>query len=231
MNTQAELVLMSATINAKNDCNHYFDDPNQKGRGFEQCNIFSYNEHGDYIKISPVIAKFETGASFQASNLYQSEVEQSDWVFNNGSADIWNDDLSNSNFGRWRYDDGNGIDSQPGIRFWSAKAGKQFTLFWKVEQHDVDNACTPPSSLLSLNCLNAAKPVLEGTYTTPQSKNLSHLVFYNSRDASICETDWCFTKPEVNEPPTAISISMASITALSLILWTPYGRRKRHLQL
>lgn len=110
--------------------------------------------------------------------------------------------------------------------FGPQKRGKQFTLFWKVEDTDVGSTCNAYNSL-SLDCLNAAKPVLDGSYTTSQGKNLSHLVFYNSREASLCETEWCFTNPEVNEPPTSVSVVMTSAMTVSLGLLLPATRRKK----
>jgi len=181
----AEFIQLSTSIKANNDCNAYFDDPAQKGRGFEQCNIFSYNDFGEYVKISPVIAKFGSKGSFQSSNLYGDDIDRLDWRFLNDEGES-RENVGQDSTGTWRYDDGQGALSYPGIRFWSAKAGRGFNLFWQVDSDNFGDgkACTS-SSLMSLACLSAAESVLEGTWSTPKNKKLSHMVFYNSKDPAI----------------------------------------------
>jgi hypothetical protein len=220
---RAELTQISAFVKANNDCNDYFTDPTAQGNGFENCNIFEYDADGTYVKISPVIAKFESDGGFEASNLYDGDVDKSDWTFDGNAVP------GNGTSGSWNYDDGNGLTSYPGIRFWSAKASTGFNLFWQVETTDLEsggNCDGGAGSYLTLSCLQEAAVVLAGTWTTPlgkngNAKNLSHLVFYNSADAATCTND-CTPEPQVVPEPSTLILFFGGLLALV---------RRRHMSI
>ena len=205
----AELTQISAYVKGHNECNNYFNDPAATNNAFENCNIFEYNAVGEYVEISPVIAKFDVdGNSFEASDLYDGEVAKSDWGFNGGDTNP-----GSASSGSWGYDDGDGASSYPGITFWSAKAGNGFNLFWKVDSTELEagGECAGGDSYLTLSCLQVASVVLGGTWTTPGDKGLSHLIFYNSAEAATC-TDDCTTTTTTTVPePSMILLFLSGL--------------------
>ena len=216
---KAELTQISAFVDANNDCNDYFNDPAATNNAFENCNIFEYDADGTYVKISPVIAKFdaETG-DFEASSLYNGEVQESDWIFD-GNKTNPGPEVG----GSWAYDDGNAENSYPGIRFWSAKASTGFNLFWQVETTALasgGNCDGGPGSYLTLSCLQEAAVVLAGTWTTPlgsngKAKNLSHLVFYDSEDPATCTNDCTPIPPQVIPEPSTLILFFGGLLILA----------------
>jgi len=56
-------------------------------------------------------------------------------------------------------------------------AGNGFNLFWYVDDANSED-CS--GNTYTLACLNLAEVVTEGTWFTPDDKELSHIAFYNS---------------------------------------------------
>lgn len=138
-----------------NDCSGYF------GKG-EACQIFVNDETGEPIQLSPVIAKYEPNGSVDLLNSDYSSFTGDEISFTGNAV------------GSWTYTPG---EDDPGVRYWSAKAGNGFNLFWYVDDANVE---TCSGNSYTLACLELAEAVTDGTWFTPGEKDLSHLVFYNS---------------------------------------------------
>lgn len=177
--------LVWADVPSNQDCTSYYEpdapvdgDVGIGGSSFDNCSIFEY-ENGTRIEISPVIRKFEVSnsGSFDSEDgedegsTYQGETSASDWGF---------DGTNEFSTGSWTYDSDSGVN----IRYWTAKAGNQFRLFWYVSDDDYAS-CDPEA--FNLACLTAAIVTNTGTWTTPSNGNgggagLSHITFFNSMD-------------------------------------------------
>jgi len=132
------------------------------GEAFGACQIMANDESGEPIQISPVIAKYEPDGTLDDYNNDYSSFSGDEITFNGNAA------------GTWQYAPGT---DDPGIRYWSAKAGNDFNLFWYVD--DADEA-TCAGNAYTLACLNLAQSVTDGSWFTPGEKDLSHLTFFNS---------------------------------------------------
>lgn len=146
-----------------NDCSGYF------GSGFDAdaCEIF-VNENNEQIKISPVIAKYEINDDGNA--VTGTEINSSAFDSFDGSEISFAPDSS----GTWTYTPGT---DDPGIRYWAAKAGNDFNLFWYVDDAE-EGVCA--GDAYNFACLNLAQVVTQGFWETPEGKNLSHITFYDS---------------------------------------------------
>jgi hypothetical protein len=166
------------------DCSNagYFHDNDYDYSGFSNCRI-SINENGQIEYISDVIAKFDTvensaNVIFETSTQYENDVAESDWDLSGNN----NGNLSDESTGTWSYTGG-----YPGIRFWTAKAGNDFNLFWTVESTTVGNSC---DTMFSYSCLSLAVVVTSGSWTTPtnpnngKGKGLSHITFFNGGECT-----------------------------------------------
>jgi len=218
----AELTTVSVLITeGKTDCsgnNAYFDDPNPVYSDFSACRITMEDGNGDTYSLSDVIIKFDSdGQSSEISNQYidpEQKVFASDFNFT-----FYNDP---KNSGSWEYNDGD--FKYPDIRFWTAKAGDDFLLFWQVDLSEAPESCLEGThdSNLSYNCMNLAQSVTTGTWTTPDNKELSHITFFGG----LCEeTDAndgpnCGTTTTVPEP--------TSIALFALALLGIAARRKKY---
>lgn len=173
------LQVNAATVSRQfsgNDCSGYF------GTGFDSCTVF-VNSGGETIELSPVIAKFGSSLSLSEANgtLFPS-VDGTEFGFSNTS--------SGNKTGTWDYTQGT---DDPGVRYWSVKAGPNFLLFWEVADAAVQagGACDV-SDVYTLNCLNAASVVDTGDWTTPNNKNLSHITFYDTAAVPVPAAVWLF---------------------------------------
>lgn len=140
-----------------NDCSGYF------GSGFEDCQI----AFGD-TALSRVVIKFDKNLTIGSSdsavnNQWYPTIDGKEWKFSGNN--------SNNQSGKWEYTAGAG---DPVIKYWAAKAGPGFKLFWDVDDLDL---CAVVNSL---SCLSAANAVTAGSWVTPSGKGLSHLTFYDS---------------------------------------------------
>ncbi|MBA6390697.1 PEP-CTERM sorting domain-containing protein [Colwellia sp. BRX10-3] len=198
-------ILMSHFFAGDNDCNNeYFQDPGVSS--FDTCKV-AIGEFGvDKVYLANVIAKFDTNnnsnsPTFTASTNYNAQ--QSQWTFD-GDNGLSEED-KNSN---WSYTGGS-----PGIRFWTAKAagggnsGGGFNLFWLVDNTiEATNACSP--STFTLACLNLAKTVTSGSWSTPNDKGLSHLTFFGGL-IEVCQQN-C-PPVTVPEPQTIMLLALAML--------------------
>lgn len=159
-----------------NDCSGYF------GTGFDSCAVFVFSDDKK-IELSPVIAKFNEGFSLSDANgtLFPS-VDGTEFNFSNTS--------SGNKTGTWDYTPG--VDD-PAVRYWSAKAGPKFLLFWEVADAAVQTggACDVPD-VYTLNCLDIALAVDTGDWTTPDNKSLSHITFYDTAVVPLPAAAWLF---------------------------------------
>ena len=178
-NSFAGYTQVSALITESNsDCSSgkYFDDPDYIYNGFSNCRIFVEDGNGDKQYLSDVIAKFNTepndeGKFFEVSDKYEGQVVKDDWnpsTFSQGDKT-----------GSWIYN--NNVHTYPDIRFWTAKAGNDFRLFWVIEEPN--NACIAGNASenddnLNFSCMNLAISVTNGDWTTPGNKGLSHITFF-----------------------------------------------------
>jgi hypothetical protein len=86
--------------------------------------------------------------------------------------------VADSATGTWNYTAGTG---DPSVRYWVAKAGAGFNLFYVVPDGALDTTCNASASAgLSAECLNAAQVTTSGNWATPDGKGLSHLTFYDT---------------------------------------------------
>jgi hypothetical protein len=161
-------------ISGTNDCSGYF------GQGFENCEAFG----------SPIVAKWDS--------------EENKWEINSSFASITASDFSisfdpNVDYsGIWAYTPDSLED--PEIRYWVAKGGNGFNLFWYGPD---DNP---------LNAIAVARDGTENSWFTPGQKGLSHLSWYDTG-----------TPPgEVPEPG---AIALLGIGALGLAFMTRRRRR------
>ena len=144
-----------------NDCSGFF------GSGFSNCDI------GNPLSetVSDSIIKFDDGLGVsEISDNYNATVDGSEFSFS---------ELGNSNgTGTWSYAP---TGDDPGIRFWAAKAGPGFNLFFETD--NLGGVCNSGSEF-TLDCLNSALPLTGGEWETPfnnkgEPRGLSHLTFYN----------------------------------------------------
>jgi hypothetical protein len=148
---------------AGNDCSGYF------GRGFPNCRVGP-------APGSPSIIKF--GEDLEVSEIsvnYPSIDGEDEFSFSG----LGTDNAS----GTWDYTPGT---DDPEIRYWSAKAGPGFNLFYY----------TP--TMVPLGDLSDALSVTSGTWVTPDDRELSHLVFYDTGEF-----------PPVDEPATLVLMGLA----------------------
>ncbi|WP_165313144.1 hypothetical protein [Vibrio ziniensis] len=199
-----------------NDCAGYFNDYSgtyegttyNGTNGFDACQIF-YGTGNDLVLISPVIAKFDGSLSdptISVSNQFSS-VDGTEWTFSDSNLD--------GDLDTWVYIRG---DDDPAIRYWSAKAGNGFNLFWVDNIGSCDSANYVGMEGISLDCLNAADFMDSGMWETPDSRDLSHIVFYDSKDAVIVPPSEQII--EIPEP------NILLLMATGLIFIRLSGRRK-----
>ncbi|TKB43967.1 hypothetical protein [Thalassotalea mangrovi] len=179
----AAAVLVSLDFNG-NDCSGVFDPQFEESyflrtdlpkgeRSFDDCWIFAADFPDELI--SPVIGKFEPSQNggFNLSDVSGNfpDVDGGEWEFMLDA----DGDLSQGN---WTYNPDEGEDD-PGIRFWVAKAGDGFTLYWEVSDEDYANLCGGGASVNTLACMSAAETITAGSWDTGM-QDLSHITFYNT---------------------------------------------------
>lgn len=206
--SMAGVTLMSHFFSGDNDCNNaYFQDPGENS--FDTCKV-AIGEFGvDKVYLADVIAKFDTvdnstSPEYTESKKYKADIDQSDWTFGNGGQ------LDESyKTGTWEYSGGS-----PGIRFWTAKAGGGgnsgggFNLFWLVDDTtEATNACNPDT--YTLDCLNLAKTVISGSWSTPEGKGLSHITFFGGLLA--CTAPCGGDSTVVPEPQTLMLLALGML--------------------
>ncbi len=171
-----------------NDCSGYFSD----GSGFDSCTIF-VNSSGQQIELSPVIIKFD-------ENLNVSEINDTHYPAIDGTEFEFSNLSGNNGEGTWTYTpddlvpDGDPFDPlahDPGIKYWVAKAGNGFELFWDVDESaTLAGGTCDVADIYVLDCLEEAQTVSSGDWITPLKNNgnpraLSHLTLYNTVPPSL----------------------------------------------
>lgn len=153
-----------------NDCPNYFGTD-----GFESCVI----SIGDNV-LSPVIVKYDYENQGNDNDINETEfgsVAYDDFTVS------WGDGLS----GRWDNSGSYDASVDPGVRYWSAKAGNYFKLFWMVADED-EGDC---GDAWSFDCLKLAQVVSGGEWDTSGLGNgrhdISHLTLYNSHPSNVPE--------------------------------------------
>ncbi len=182
---------------AGNDCSGFF------GQGFGSCQIWDDPDNGQTLELSPVIIKFNTDLSVNEINGYFGAVDGSEFTFSdlvNGPPPEPGEEQDLNISGTWHNTptpgeapgDGETFDPamhDPGVKYWAAKAGNGFKLFWEVEDADLIGMMGPcdPSDPFNVACLDEALVVSSGDWTTPSGKNLSHLTLYDSEPVTVVD--------------------------------------------
>ncbi len=135
------------------------------GRGFSNCRVDG----------SPSIIKFNQDLNVSEVSVNFPSIDGTEFMF----GDAVEDNVS----GSWTYSP-DVLEDDPLVRFWSAKAGPGFKLFYY----------TPDMT----GGRSDALPVTAGTWTTPDGKELSNLVFYDSGEF-----------PRVDEPAALVLLGLA----------------------
>ena len=153
-----------------NDCSGFF------GKPFDECNVSVVDSSGTTQYLSPVIAKFDESLLVEDTNetLYTS-IDGTEWSFSNEV-----DNGTDTNIaGHWAYSPGT---NDPSIRYWAAKSGTGFNLFWTVNDSavSVGGACENAANYNTYQCLNSAIVTTSGSWVTPDNKSLSHITFYDT---------------------------------------------------
>jgi hypothetical protein len=150
----------SILIDDANDCSGYFgkanDDPEvwcDVGAGLDEA-------------VSPWVAKLDGEDSNEdTTNEFFSSIDGDEFSFEFDGGD-----------GSWLYNPGAG---DPAIRYWVAKAGDFFNLFWTVDAESENCKEGLFSSNYTLACLEEALSVTAGSFTSPKD-SLSHITFYDT---------------------------------------------------
>ena len=187
----SDAALISHLISG-NDCSGVF------GSGFANCAITANGQ-----TLSPIIAKFENGGGLEINTGLFPSVDGSEFNAPYTAAS-----------GTWTYSPGAG---DPAIRYWAAKGGPNFNLFWQVADSAVATGGACATTVFTFACLSEAEVVTSGFYSTPTNPNngkpfgLSHLSFYDTQP------------PPVDVPePLTLGLVGSSLVALGAI----HRRRK-----
>jgi hypothetical protein len=182
----ASAVLISAGMFNDNDCVGFFGTT-----GFETCTIFTDTD-GNAINLSPVVMKFGLGDIPFTGTIQdpgETEINSTDWPTIDGTEWTFNLGDPSGTSGSFTYTPNDPED--PGIKYWAAKAGNDFKLFWDVDQAFIDanpGVCDPTvtdtKDNYNLQCLSAAN-IVDNVNTiqdwvTPGGLELSHITFYNT---------------------------------------------------
>lgn len=172
----APLVANAGIISADfegNDCSGFF------GTGFDACQIFGYDEN-ERIEISPVIAKFGDDSEVNDTKFPTASLNDFDVT---GFGENVSDDSDNESLGHWNISGSFDPTFDPGVRYWAAKGGNNFRLFWQIDDND-ENASACDTDPFNLTCLNLAQVVTGGNWDTSglggKDPAISHLTLYNS---------------------------------------------------
>ena len=145
----ASAVVLSFEISG-NDCSGVF------GQGFDNCQIDG----------SPSIIKFDGNLTTVTDiNSAFPSIDGTEFAFSNTG--------NGNGTGTWTYTAG---PNDPSIRYWVAKAGPGFNLFYDVDDATGCNIYT--------DCLSDANVVTTGDWITPSGgggpRDLSHITFYDT---------------------------------------------------
>lgn len=167
--------LVSAELDYGNDCNGYFGTADING--FKGCNV-----QFEGTQLSPVIAKYDIDAY---GNVETPEVN--DLLYPSIDGSEFSITLDTDASGSWSY---TGTAPDPNVKYWTAKSGNGFTLFWNVSDADAAGVCA--GDAWNLACLQAAQHTSGGDWYTADGKALSHITFYNSGVVPVPAAVWLF---------------------------------------
>jgi len=170
----AQALFLQMELIPGNDCSGVF------GSGFPNCRVDG----------SPSIIKFDQDLDVEEISVNYPTIDGTEFEFTNLGTD------NTTGTGTYMPDD-LAIGEDPAVRFWAAKAGPEFYLFY-LTVADVQNR-------------SMAESVTTGTWETPLGQALSHITFYDTG---------AFPPVEVDEPATLV------LLGLSLLGLGVSGRRK-----
>jgi hypothetical protein len=179
------LGLLSVHVNAAtvsteirgNDCAGVF---NGSSPGFKNCVIAI-----DGVELSPVIAKYEVDDFGAVTN---TEINDISYPSIDGFEFTISYDADTSS-GSWTYA---GTAPDPNVKFWVAKAGPAFNLFWNVDDSETMAGGACETTTFNLACMQAAQNAFSGSWDTPGGRGLSHITFYDSGIVPIPAAVWLF---------------------------------------
>lgn len=161
----AQADVISFEIDSNNDCVGYYSED---GNNFEDCAVFAEDDNTQ-TAISSIIAKWDTEIKVDNENIECFSDQDTCWSLSSLYDSAFDDfDIGD---GSWSY---TGPD---GIRFWVAKAGTTFIVFYDT---DLESCLVDGANVSGATCMQSANVVNGGDWTTPGGKGLSHISFYDS---------------------------------------------------
>jgi hypothetical protein len=159
----AQALFLQMELIDGNDCAGVF------GKGFSNCRVPGNG--------SPSIIKFDDGLGVEEISVNYPTIDGTEFGFSG---------LGSGNAsGTWTYTPDNvGIGEDPAVKFWTAKAGPEFYLFYVTAADTMDRS--------------VAIAVNTGDWVTPDGKDLSHITFYDTGDF-----------PTVDEPATLVLLGLS----------------------
>ena len=173
----AQAATVSTDFERANDCAGIFSG----GTGFDSCVISI-----DGVELSPVIAKIEYDdfgviTVVQANDTLYPSIDGTEFSVSFDSPD--------TSSGSWTY---NGTAPDPNVKFWAAKSGNMFRLFWNVDDAEIAAGGACETTTFNLACMQAAQHASSGSWQTATGGNLSHISFYNSGIVPVPAAVWLF---------------------------------------
>lgn len=185
----SQAALVTADLNG-NDCGGPLSWAT--GSGFDSCFV------GGNTDNSPIVVKFEQG-NIQVNSIFPS-IDGNEFSFTP-------DNIFGASAGTWTYAPND--DSDPLIRYWTAKGGNSFRFFYNVEEQvAIDKNCA--NEPLHPDCLAGALSVTFGAWSTPNNAGgnpagLSHIAFWDTAGTPPVNPP---VPPAVPEPGTLALMSL-----------------------
>lgn len=159
----AQALFLQMELIDGNDCAGVF------GKGFSNCRVPGNG--------SPSIIKFDADLDVDEISVNYPTIDGTEFDFSGLGTD--------NKTGTWTYTpDDLGIGEDPAVKFWTAKAGPEFHLFYMTGVNIVDRSM--------------AESVTTGEWETPDGKELSHITFYDTGEFS-----------PVDEPATLVLVGLS----------------------
>lgn len=137
----------------------------------------SFNKSPQILKYDTEEKKLSVGPEFPTidGSEFEFSTDGTIWVGLSGLSD------SGWGTGYWRYTPGEGDPEAP-VRYWSAKAGRYFNVFFQVPSDAVDagGACETDDDKYTAACQDLALNVLTGNWISPTGNSLSHILFLDT---------------------------------------------------
>lgn len=159
----AQALFVQMELIPGNDCAGVF------GRGFSNCRVPGNG--------SPSIIKFDDDLDVEEISVNYPTIDGTEFMFSGLGTD--------NATGTWTYTPDNlGVGEDPAVKFWAAKAGPEFYLFYMTAVDIQDRSI--------------AESVTTGEWETPLGAELSHITFYDTGQF-----------PPVDEPATLMLLGLA----------------------